>query len=258
MSDSNDNRRQPAEESLSDELLEFCNSDSLSEEGVCEIIECHQTPHDVNNYQFFRGACSNKRVNEGIIRYLLEYFRAAASSIDENGLSPLHIACDNPNITLKIVQLLIDAAPDSVRSVDNYGRLPLHHLCKNEDDRKAMQILKLLIEKQPEAIRHADNDGDLPIHNAAWGGRSPEFCRMLIESYPGSERITDGNGLLPLYLACANNTVATVEYLYKLYPDAINHATIQGWYPIHIAIAGLNQQRQPNRCGRNCAVLARL
>jgi len=57
--------------------------------------------------------------------------------------------------------------------------------------------------------------------------------------------MSNRDGALPLYLACANNTVATVEYLYKLYPDAINHATIQGWYPIHIAIAGLNHRDSP-------------
>ena len=68
---------------------------------------------------------------------------------------------------------------------------------------------------------------------------------MLIESYPGTERMTDGNDLLPFHCACAENTRATVEYLYKLYPDAIHHATVRGSYPIHFAIICLINRSDP-------------
>jgi ankyrin repeat protein len=59
---------------------------------------------------------------------------------------------------------------------------------------------------------------------------------VLIEAYPGSERITGHFGMLPLHCACFLNNVAVVDYLYHLYPDAINHATTDGRYPIHITI----------------------
>eukprot|EP00984_Skeletonema_dohrnii_P005575 scaffold1968_cov89-Skeletonema_dohrnii-CCMP3373.AAC.2 len=144
-------------------------------------------------------------------------------------------------MTLNLVQLLIDAAPDTVRSVNDMGAMPLHRLCKNEelDESAALEILKLLLERHPEAVRHADNDGDLPIHYTQT--KSPEFCRVLIEAYPGSERISDVNGALPLHMACLSNTVATVEYFYKLYPDAIDHATAGG-YPIHAAIVSVDHR----------------
>ena len=112
------------------------------------------------------------------------------------------------------------------------------------DDAVAMKILKLLIEKYPEAVWNADNNGCLPIHYAA-GSKSPEFCCVLLELYPGSEQITDGiDDALPLHLACKLNTVATVEYLYRQYPDAINHATktTDGCYPIHYAIASMDDR----------------
>eukprot|EP00985_Skeletonema_marinoi_P023755 scaffold15981_cov85-Skeletonema_marinoi.AAC.3 len=75
--------------------------------------------------------------------------------------------------------------------------------------------------------------------------RSPEFCRGLIEAYPGSERISDEDGRLPIHFACMNNSVVTVEYLYKLYPDAIDHVTTGGMYPIQLAICGLSQRADP-------------
>ena len=108
-----------------------------------------------------------------------------------------------------------------------------------------MKILKFLIETYPEAARHLNNSGDLPIHYAAlW--RSPEFCRVLIEAYPGSERMTEkSQGVLPLHLACARNSFDTVEQIFWLYPDAMNHATIGGVYPIHGAICNMSARDDP-------------
>eukprot|EP00984_Skeletonema_dohrnii_P018808 scaffold8881_cov93-Skeletonema_dohrnii-CCMP3373.AAC.1 len=253
MSESDNNNRRSAV-LLSEELYFYCASESLSEDGLREIIERHNvTPNyhhhpDVGNYyQFFFKACRNRRVTESIIRCLLEYFPAAASTINDNGLVPLHLACVNKNVTPNIVQLLVDAAPDSVGSVHTQGGMPLHNLCGNKqlDDAAALKILKLLIEKHPDAVRHADNKGYLPIHRAACMVQSPEFCRLLIEAYPGSERMSNNIGVLPLHIACRHNAAATVEYLYKLYPNAINLATTDGLYPIHFAMIGLLHRDSP-------------
>eukprot|EP00984_Skeletonema_dohrnii_P030069 scaffold21178_cov98-Skeletonema_dohrnii-CCMP3373.AAC.9 len=243
MSESGNNSQQSAESLLSEELSSYCNSNSLSKEGLQEIIERHDyKSRQLSDYKFFLWACINKRVNEGIIQCLLEYFPVAISATSYfGGQTPLHYACYNPHMTLNIIQLLVDAAPNSVSHADNNGETPLHRLSNYVlDDTKAIKILKLLIEKCPEAVRHANNGGVLPIHIAGgWGRRSTEFCSVLIEAYPGSQRMTDANGLLPLHYACADNTLATVEYFYKLYPDAINHAATNGAYPIHNAILGV-------------------
>ena len=163
MREINNNSQQSAE-SLSNELLELCNSESLSTEGLRELIARYGvTPnnHPVSDYNFFHQACANKRINEEIVKYLLEYFPAAAYDADDYGRMPLHKACWNKNVMLSITQLLINAAPDSVRRVDNNGWMPLHTLCGKRilDEAAAMQILKLLIEYCPEAIRHANNSG---------------------------------------------------------------------------------------------------
>jgi len=250
---------------LPNELLELCKSDSLSEDGLREIIERHAlTHHDhrVNDYKFFVLACKNERVTEGMIRYLLEYFPAAASATYNDGWAtrnrqcsghlgylPLHSICGNKSVTLNIVQLLIKAAPDSVRQKEKFGLMPVHKICDNRDvdETTAIEILKLLIEKYPEAVQHIGGIGNhLPIHLASIQ-RSPEFCRVLIEASPESERMTAANGMLPLHFACMVNTVATVEYLYQLYPDAINHASRSRdrAYPIDAAMQGLNGRNNP-------------
>ena len=232
------------------ELLGYCRSESFSEEGLREIIDRRGLTHNhyFSDYTIIRAACQNKRVTEGIIRCLIEYFPDTISATDEigNGLTPLHCACYNKNITLNIVRLLIEVYPDSVRSANNEGFMPLHHLCMNHqlDELTAIEILKLFVEKYTEAVRHANNVGFLPIHFACMY-RSPEFCRVLIDAYPGSERITDDSiGALPLHRACASNTLPTVEYLFKLYPDAI-HATVNGQYPIHFAVGSTTKRKSP-------------
>ena len=231
---------------LEDELTEFCQSDSLSEDGVRAIIERHGAAPNNNDpsidYKFFHSACDNESVTEGILRCLVEYFPNAVKAIGEEGRSPLHSICrDNKNVTLGMVQILIDAFPESLRHENNDGRAPLHCLCRNNDldGESGLKILELLIMRCPESVKHTTKeDGDLPIHfAAAW--QSLEFCRILIEAYPGSERITcgDDEGYLPFHLACHFNNIATAKYLYNLYPESINVATNRGAYPIHFTIA---------------------
>ena len=248
MSESDDNSCQLAE-LLADELFEYCISDDISEEGIHQIIERHKesTPdnsHEVSDYQFFRAACSDEKVTEGIIQCLLKYFPAAANYPDHDGLLPIHYACGNNYVSLGIIQLLIDAAPDSIRCGDSNSYLPLHKLCSNKelDEATALQILKLLLEKYPESIQHCENNqGYLPIHVAACHmTNSNEFCRVLIDAYPGSERIADSTGWLPFHHACTHNTVEMVKYLYNLFPEAIHHAAQNGVCPIHTAIATLD------------------
>lgn len=245
MSKNNNNNRQSTAEALLGELVAYCKSDSLSEGGLRERIERLRLSPIISDYKFFFEACDNERINEGIIRYLLEYFPDGASAADENEKTPLHYACNNKNVTLSIIQLLIHAAPESVRSVSDYGWMPLHYICRNEnvDDVTATEIMTMLIEKCPESARHATNSGDLPIHIASMS-RSPDLCRVLIEAHPGSEQRASIHGMLPFHSACITNTVATVEYLYKVYPDAIHHTTVGG-YPIHAAIIALQYREDP-------------
>ena len=257
----NDNNNgPPAAGSQQNELLySYCKSESLSEEGLeglREMIEWNElmTPNSDarggNNYAFFFCACYNEGVTEGIIRYLLECFPDAARATNSHGVSPLHGACANKNATLSIIRLLIDAAPEAISSVDKDGLMPLHALCNNSkvDEAAAIQILKLLVEEYPHAVRHANNGGYLPIHLASCRGRSPEFCRVLIEAYPGSERTPDVKGVLPLHGACLKGSLATVEYLYRKYPEAIATATTDehGVYPIHVAILSLSSIKREN------------
>jgi ankyrin repeat protein len=229
-----------------EELTKFCRSKSLSEDGLAarmEMIEKHGCTANITNYKFFHWACFNKRLTEGILRYLLEYFPNAPKNVDEGGELPLHLICYNKNVTLNMVQLLIDAYPDSLRHESNSGRVPLHSLCYNNQNFDAvLDVLKFFLERYPESVRHTA-DGMLPIHIAAMK-QSPDCCRILVEAYPGSEQITNGRGMLPFHLACSRNTVATVKYLYQLYPESINVADNNGMQPIYHVMMGIQLRNE--------------
>ena len=239
-------------DALVEELVAFCRSDSLSEDGLPEIIEKHSVNNNnqVDNYGFFIVACHNVRVTEGILRCLLKYFSSAASATTSRGETPLHFVCINKNATCGMVQLLIDAFPGSLDRAINDGITPLHFLCFNKDidDSTAVDILGLLLERCPEAVQLAltNGSGALPIHIAAGqGSKSPEFCRMLIEAYPGSERMTTPGGHLPFHIACRHGTVETVQHLLRLYPESINATNRVGTYPIQYAMKGLDERTNP-------------
>jgi ankyrin repeat protein len=239
-------------DALEEELLGFCRSDSLSEDGLREIIiERYGAPkhQNITNYGFFHVACLKDRVTEGILRLLLDHFPDAASYISGRGKTPLHQMCYNKNATLGMMQLLIDACPGSLRASDDQGWTPLHVLCRNRnlDDLVALNILRSILEKCPgsESVRHTTKKGKLlPLHLAATK-KTAEFCRLLIESYPGSERITNCRGNLPLHVACEYNNLDTVKYLLQLYPEG-NVADADGFCPIHNAVWGLKDRSNPS------------
>jgi ankyrin repeat protein len=248
------NNNSQSNDILLEELSQICRSDSLSEDGLRAIIEEHgvapNSSIDPNKNIFFIAACSNERVTEGILRYLLEYFPNAAryryADDQYDGEFALHCIYHNKNVTLGMVQLLIDAFPKYIRHED-HGGLPLHELClnKNLNEEVKVGVLKLFLERYPESVRHATKNGMLPIHFASMT-QSPEFCRILIGEYPGSEKMVDDDGMLPFHYACQYNTVTTAKYFYQLYPESINVENNNGLYPIRCAIIwGLKNRSNP-------------
>ena len=221
-----------------------------SPEFCQELIDAYpDSVRSVDNYECtpLHHLCDNNQVDDTaamqVLKLLIDKYPEAVWHPNDGGFLPIHYACRwrSP----EFCQELIDAYPDSVRSVTGNGCTPLYYLCHNRkvDEAATVEILKLLIEESPDSVRHADNRGNLPIHYASRRG-SLELCRVLIEAYPASERITDAAGNLPLHNACEQNSLATVEYLYGLYPDAVRGAA-DGLYPIHAAIAGIEDRDDP-------------
>lgn len=71
--------RNRSTDALVEELIGFCQTDSLAEDGLRAIFQRYNN-HHVENYEFFLWVCHNELVTEGILRCLLEFFPDAASA----------------------------------------------------------------------------------------------------------------------------------------------------------------------------------
>jgi ankyrin repeat protein len=237
-------------DALCKELVEFCHSDSLSENGLREIIERYGCApnQSIENYNFIIYACHNELVTEGILRYLLEYFPNAASYSCQNGdgvVTPLQYICSNKNATRGTVQLIIDACPESTDRGDNNGQAPLHFLCinKNLDASIKLDILGLLLERCPEAVRRCNAAGYTPLHNICFNKNvTLDMVQLLIDAYPESLGRATNHGLVPLRTLCSNTSVADstavdiLGFLLERYPEAARRTeNNHGYLPIHIA-----------------------
>ncbi len=231
------------------ELLEFCQSKSLSEDGLKEIIQRHGCAPNNNlnmNCGFILWACDNELVSEGIIRCILEYFPDAASYCCQNGdgvATPLQYICFSKNATRGIVQLLIDASPESLCEEDDKGWKPLFYLCCNEnlDASIKLDILGLLLERCPEACFRTAS-GHTPLHMICYNKNVTRgMVQLLIDAYPETLRKENNEGWMPLHGICANEklgNVAAVDILglfLERCPEAAQHAVGDGRLPIHIA-----------------------
>jgi len=154
---------------------------------------------------------------------------------------------------------------------------PIHSFCNSRNIPQAtkLDILRILIRAYPESLHRESSASYLPIHSAAQC-QSDDFCRLLIDAYPGkrdsfemyhmhvfctylmlttyaytyicehieSIKIGTQYGQLPLYLACREGNVSAMQYLYKVYPEAINKQSDTGVYPLHGSLYGSAGEKQ--------------
>jgi len=249
MSEEGDNRRQQSNVAayfrhaamsvLRRLLYAHCESDSLSEKGLREIIERRgygliPNNPNINDYEFFFEACRNERVTEGIIRYLLKYFPAAANATDDNnGWSPLHTACHNKNATLNIVQLLIDAAPNSIQSPDKSGALPLHVACQHHESASVVQYLLSHGEVTIDAV---DRKGNTALHLSCRGAKYDTIALLLEEYDAVSVSTRNTRKKLPIEILWESNkvldreSIGYTESIFRLlraYPETIMNIDVQ-------------------------------
>ena len=178
------------------ELIVFCQSDSLTEQGLFAGLSHLEHTHTIDYYLYdilLLAICFNKRVTHGMVEFFLRRFPAPAGYIAPNGFTPLHALCSNKNATIDIVRCVIEGNPGALVAQDGAGRTPLVHLCMNEelDNTMKEKILTFILFKCPESARKCCTQrGLLPIDYALLH-RSPKFCCLLIGAYPYSDSQED-------------------------------------------------------------------
>jgi len=104
----------------------------------------------------------------------------------------------------------------------------------------AVHTLKTILNKYPSAASEVGHEGQLPLHLACKESSHLDVVKMLVKAWPEAVLCTDDGGNLPLHCACSNKTSATlaiVQYIYKLFPEAAGRMGMNQEYPVLKACA---------------------
>jgi ankyrin repeat protein len=141
-----------------------------------------------------------------LIKLLVQAFPESCTTIDNDGMVPLHYACTgSSSFFLENVIVLLDAHKDSLHIKDNHGRTPLKLLSNTSSipDKKGMR----------------------PLHYAVARSQTltEQSLLVLVNAYPGSIGTADMYGMLPFHHACLNQALAVevLMILLSFYPEAV-------------------------------------
>jgi ankyrin repeat protein len=97
--------------------------------------------------------------------------------------------------------------------------------------------LKSILRANPDVQYEQDEQDDWgrTILHYAVDKRSVEFTKLLVED-SNLVKTANNYGQLPIHFACHHGNVEVAKYLYSIYPESINIATMNGNYPIHCVL----------------------
>jgi len=169
-----------------------------------------------------------------------------------NSRYPIHLVSSNPDARRSLVDAIVERHPMGASSVDGDGMLPLHIMC--ESGKTWHGGLERVHNAYPKAIGIAEDNarGWLPLHFiVALPGVSLDLIREIIDIRPQAARTADGNGKTPLHvIAESGKDWEYVEAVFSANPGAITVEDSQGKVPfIAAALCVCDNDGTRNSCG---------
>jgi len=138
-----------------------------------------------------------------------------ATSVGEQGRTPLHVACDH-DAPAFVVKALLQANPSAVTMVGTSNMNPLHITCSSQH--ASVEVVRVLLDGCEDACKLTgmkDVDGDTPLHAACRCGAPIDVLEVLLRANPRLVHDRDYEGLTPLLRLW-------VRYFVMLGDDTIN------------------------------------
>lgn len=138
-----------------------------------------------------------------------------ATSVGEQGRTPLHVACDH-DAPAFVVKALLQANPSAVTMVGTSDMNPLHITCSSQH--ASVEVVRVLLDGCEDVCKITamkDVDGDTPLHAACRCGAPIEVLEVLLRANPQLVHDRDYEGLTPLLRLW-------VRYFVMLGDDTIN------------------------------------
>jgi hypothetical protein len=218
---------------LLDHVIKYnCSSDLVlavlhanPDAAMCEVaLNSHKVP------VIFQAI--NQNYTDDVILALLEANESAAKKTNDKGRLLLH-ECILRNCSSTIINAVLRANQDAAKCevLVNSHNVPLIYQAFNQgctDD-----VLLALLEANQSAAKKTNGDGHLLLHYAIISNCSETFIMKIFQSYPWAAMIRCNNtGKLPLHFASENaSSSKIVEALIRMYPEALDQATINNYYP---------------------------
>eukprot|EP00984_Skeletonema_dohrnii_P023212 scaffold12285_cov109-Skeletonema_dohrnii-CCMP3373.AAC.2 len=218
------------------ELIDFCQSESLTEQGLRDRLSHVENQCGDPTYDSLLGYIgANDCVTYAMVRYFLQRFPSSASSA-VRGITPLHVVCQNKNSTADIIRCVIDGNPEALQTQDEAGMTPLVYLCCNEerDDNVAVEIVMLLLDTCPNLIKA---NPDSMLHQVEG---IPGLCHALFSPRVGLAVLKllldpDKCPEVVRRLRIKGVASAVLKLLLDKCPEDVRRLRIKGWPILHKA-----------------------
>lgn len=163
----------------------------------------------------------------------------------------LHLACikSSPPPPLAAIRAIIKANKHALTSLDADGMLPIHYICdRGDDSNESLIILKTLIRFCPESILVQDRKGCTPLHRCCESQKSHSFFKCLLDA--NKSNVTSGKpSMLDLkdemrrtalhFAVIRALELKVISELIDAAPRTVGMECVRGYCPIHYACSYL-------------------
>eukprot|EP00607_Mallomonas_marina_P011109 CAMPEP_0182424048 /NCGR_PEP_ID=MMETSP1167-20130531/10191_1 /TAXON_ID=2988 /ORGANISM="Mallomonas Sp, Strain CCMP3275" /LENGTH=526 /DNA_ID=CAMNT_0024603551 /DNA_START=58 /DNA_END=1634 /DNA_ORIENTATION=+ len=207
--------------------------------------------HIEENKDFFRSPAKNGWLpihyacmagSFDIVSVLLQAYPESIKLTQHEGLLPLHLAVYGQDPCMNTLELLLTKYPEGALHQSNDGKTPLH-LSVDKKAKSTHPVVGILLEHCPSAASLSTNFGKMPLHIAC-DNDTPDArsIKLLVDTYPEATRHQDDFPYrrLPLHYVLMRNkckpSLAAVEVLIEVNPDAVSQGEQYGKTPLHVAV----------------------
>ena len=180
-------------------------------------------------------ACGAYNQNLSSIQALYDAYPEAIFARTDSSRTPLDIARNQPTKDFLQTQLLYARqAQDmtAMTTVDENGLLPLHHALK---DNASLGSIKLLTRANPAALQVADRNGAYPVHIACEVS-SAKVVKYLVELAGDASNNVDAKNNSPLHYSCRGGNCDVIKFLLEANVPSVSDRNNNNKLAIHLLL----------------------
>ncbi|KAL3930930.1 MAG: hypothetical protein SGBAC_011545 [Bacillariaceae sp.] len=188
---------------------------------------------DSNSATPLHLACASSKIRASLEK--LKFFGTAEAAVmrDKKSRTPMHVAAENPKMTKNFIKALVEINPKAAKVRNSKGRMPMHvALRKNAKD----TIIKALLKANPKAVKTTFSGRNSVFHEMCEYQTSAPIMKFMLKMHPLGSKVKNKSGNLPLHAAIAFEcSIDVIQELLDAYPGGATAKNKNGETPLHLA-----------------------